>query len=102
MTFSRGSSTLGPLAATTGQIRANTPMGESLRIMDMILKQTSAKLSTTFLAGTPFSPTAMMPKPKNSAMTMTWSMVASARGWKALEGKMFTRVSIRFKGSAGS
>ena len=60
-----------------------------------MLMQTSERLSTRSAAGFPLSPAMMMPNPKNSAMTMTWSIVALASGCTALEGKMDTMVSMK-------
>ena len=60
-----------------------------------MLMQTSERLSTRSAAGFPLSPAMMMPNPKNSAMTMTWSIVALTKGSTAFDGKIFTRVSIR-------
>ena len=92
--FRSGSSTDTPLVAMTGVISPNTPIGENLIIIPMTLIDTSEKLSMTEPASFPFSPAIITPNPKNRAITIIWSMVASASGCTALDGNMLTMVSI--------
>ena len=61
----------GPLAATTGVIRQNTPMGLSLMMKDITAMDTSLALSTKFPNTSPFFPATMVPKPKSNATTIT-------------------------------
>ena len=78
-----------------GHSRQNTPMGDSFRISSihfMKISLRSLKAETTLAF---FSPTRMMEKPSSTATTMTCSILASTMGLKKLEGKMFTRVSIK-------
>ena len=79
----------------TGAMSPNTPMGATSRMPRMIWMHTSDIASTKSTTTRALGPAAMMPNPKTTAMTMTWSMVASAMGWKKLEGKMPTMVSMR-------
>ena len=83
-----------PFVAMTGAIRPNTPIGDSLMMTPITLMHTSERLSTTAPASLPFSPANMMPNPKNRAITIICSMVALAKGWMALDGNMFTIVSM--------
>ena len=102
MSLSSGSRMSGPLDATTGVMRPNTPNGAKLMMKPMILMQTSDMPFTKSTTGWAFLPAARMPKPKNSAMTMIWSIEASAMGWTKLDGKMFTIVSMNEGASAAS
>ena len=85
----------GPLVAMMGHSRQNTPMGESFRISSMHFMKMSFRSLKAATTRTFFSPTRMMEKPIRMAMTMTWSILPSTRGLKKLEGKIFTRVSIK-------
>ena len=86
--------TIGPLAAMTGHSRQNTPTGDSDRIISMtFMKIPFQRLmpSTAFAAE---SPSRMIAKPMSSAVTITWSMLASVIGVRKFDGKMFTKTSI--------
>ena len=54
---------------------------------------TSLKELTTSAASLPFSPATRMPQPKNSAITMIWSIEESSSGWMKFDGKMPLTVS---------
>ena len=95
MSLSSGSKMSGPLVATTGVIRPNTPNGAMVMIMCMILMHTSDIPLTKSATGCAFLPAARMPKPKNSAITMICSMLASDMGCTKLLGKMLTMVSMK-------
>ncbi len=92
MTLANGSSTAGPFCATTGVIRANTPIGAYDMIIATILYITSAMLSKKFRKGLPFSPTRVIPMPRNRAKAIVWSMFADTSADSALSGMMLRRV----------
>ena len=91
-----------PLVAMMGHSRQNTPMGDSFRISSMHFMKMSFRSLKAETTRAFFSPTRMMEKPMSTAMTMTCSILASTKGLKKLEGKMFTRVSIKEVASLAS
>ena len=68
-------------------------------IVPIITMEIAFALSTKSANGFPFSPTEITPKPKNSAITITCSILASDIGPITLLGKMLTRVSIKLGAS---
>lgn len=50
----------------------------------------------------PFSPAARMEPPKNRAITMTWSILASEKAFHMLLGKMLTNTLIKPENSLAS
>ena len=86
----------GPFEAMTGLSRQNTPIGDNFRIISIHFINTSfrslqAVTSLVFLSP---SPRRIIPNPRISAVTITWSIFASTIGDTKFDGKIFTIVSI--------
>ena len=101
-TVAKSPNTEGPFSATTGVIKQKTPIGLSLMIASITYMEIALALSTNSVNALPFSPTAIAPNPKNSAITITCGIFAFTIGSNALFGKIFTMVSIKLGASAAS
>ena len=86
----------GPFEAMTGLSRQNTPIGDNFRIISIHFINTSFKSLHAVMIRVFFSsPTRIIAKPINNAITITCSIFASAIGEMKLDGKIFTIVSIK-------
>lgn len=86
-----------PLKNFTGLSRQNTPIGDNFRLISIHFINTSFRSLQDVTSLVFLSPSSrrIIPNPRISAVTITWSIFASTIGDTKFDEKIFTIVSIR-------